>query len=298
MKAIEIENLQYKIGNARILKNVSFEVNKGEIYGLIGHNGAGKTTLLRTLLGLATHYQGNIKLFESSNLSGERVKIGAVMDCLGVDEKLSAKKYLHRVCYMLGDAGEAHEKELLEKVGLGDVGKKPINKFSLGMKRRLLIACALAGKPELLILDEPFNGIDPQGMGELRLLLQRLVSEGITILITSHIIPELIKLSTRFGVMHEGEFIADFTQEQLADASVKKTVFKTKNPLGLIEGVKQMWPHLFCVSDAVGEVSVLGKASEKEWTEICSSVSFENVNFNVPAGEEDILLWKMNGFRE
>jgi len=98
--------------------------------------------------------------------------------------------------------------------------------------------------------------------------------------------------------MHEGEFIADFTQEQLADASVKKTVFKTKNPLGLIEGVKQMWPHLFCVSDAVGEVSVLGKASEKEWTEICSSVSFENVNFNVPAGEEDILLWKMNGFRE
>ncbi len=298
MNALEFENINLKLGTHQILDNVSFSVGKGMIYGLIGHNGAGKTSLLRILLGLTKSYTGKIRILSDDNLNKQRLQIGAVMDSLGIDTSLSAAKYLRRVGAMLGQDSASEDAKCLERVGLTDTGKLPVSKFSLGMKRRLMIAGALIGDPQILILDEPFNGIDPEGMAAIRLVLQQLSAEGVTVLVTSHNIPELIKLSTAFGVMNKGRFIESITADDLSVKINYKTVFKTDNPQLLMNRLKANLVSMDCQANSPGEISVFGELDDeqrRELSEKISDVRILDIHKN-RMSEEEILLWRMNGY--
>lgn len=297
MIALEFTDISLNIGGIRILNKISFTVERGRIFGLVGHNGAGKTSLLRILLGLVKGYSGRIKILSDDDLDEKRKCIGEVMDSLNVDKSLTAAGYLHNVGYMLGMSDRKKQAEILEKVGLSDTGKKKIAHFSLGMKRRLLIAGALVGEPDILVLDEPFNGIDPKGMSEMRLMLGTLSAEGITVLVTSHNIPELIKLASVFGVMHKGDFICSLSDAELAAMDVKKTILKTDDPNTLTAAMAKAFPKLSCGAGSNGEVSVFGELSDAQRSELCGKISgglIKDILTASMSGEE-ILLWKMDG---
>lgn len=294
MNALEFIDVSLNIGSARILNNISFSVERGKIFGLVGHNGAGKTSLLRLLLGLVNTYSGKIKIFSDDELDEKRKCIGAVMDSLSVDKSLTAAQYLRNVGYMLGMTDRKTLADILNRVGLSDTGRKKIARFSLGMKRRLLIAGALVGEPEILVLDEPFNGIDPKGMSEMRLMLRTLSAEGITVLVTSHNIPELIKLASVFGVMHKGDLICSLSDAELAAMNVKKTILKTDDPNALISEMAKAFPKLSCGADSDGEVSVFGDLSINELRGNITGGLIKDIG-TASMSEEEILLWKMDG---
>ncbi|MDI9510165.1 MAG: ATP-binding cassette domain-containing protein [Bacillota bacterium] len=198
------------------INKVSLNVKKGDIYGFIGKNGAGKTTFIRVVAGLARPNSGEIKLFESDNLDLQRSKIGTMIENPAVYPNLTARQNLHYYCVLLGLDPEMTIEPMLSLVGLSDTGKKKAKNFSLGMKQRLAIAIALLGEPELLLLDEPMNGLDPAGIREIRELILKLNKENnITILISSHILGELSKIATRYGVINNGVMVDEFTKEEL-----------------------------------------------------------------------------------
>jgi len=191
------------------LHDVSVTLEAGRIYGLIGQNGAGKTTLMRLVAGLSFPSGGNIELFGQTGeraLQVERKRLGCMIEYPSLTPNMTAKENLklHRI--MRGIPNKEVEDELLELVGLSDTKKKKAKNFSLGMKQRLGIAIALLGNPELLILDEPINGLDPLGVVEIRNLLKKLCEEQqMTILISSHNLPELYQTATDYIIIHKGE---------------------------------------------------------------------------------------------
>ena len=152
-----------------------------------------------------------------------------------------------------------------------------------------MIAGALIGSPDILVLDEPFNGIDPEGMAAIRLVLQQLSAEGVTVLVTSHNIPELIKLSTAFGVMHKGSFVDSITSDELAAKYVRKTVFKTNNPQLLM---------MDCFANSPGEISVFGELDDEQCSRLSTDITEAKI-LNISKSrmsEEEFLLWRMNGY--
>lgn len=297
MKALEFIDVSLRLGKSPILDKISFEVERGQIYGLIGHNGAGKTSLIRILLGLTTNYKGKLRIMSGDDLDEKRKLIGEVLDSMGADKSLTAESYLRRIGYMFGGTSRGGEKGILEKVGLSDTGNKRISQFSLGMKRRLMIAGALVGDPEILVLDEPFNGVDAEGMADMRLMLSQLASEGMTILVTSHNIPELIKLATAFGVMYKGKFLDSITYDRLAGMIRKKTIFKTDDPRILTEKIKKDFPQYSCHPTCPGEISIFDEIDPNEREKIRRALPdgiIKDISVNTMS-EEEILLWKMNG---
>ena len=170
---IETKKLTKKFPNKIAVNQVDIHVEQGDIYGLIGKNGAGKTTSMRMILGTLFPTSGEILLFGNSNLSLERRKIGSLIEAPGLYKNCSAYENMKRFSILYGGTDQ-DIKEILEFVGLGNVGKKKAGHFSLGMKQRLGIALALLGNPELLILDEPINGLDPAGIKEIRDLIIKL----------------------------------------------------------------------------------------------------------------------------
>ena len=200
--------------------HIDIKLKKGEIYGLIGRNGAGKTTLLKMLAGLANPTEGDYTIF---GLNGRKTaelrdRVGVLIERPGLFNGLTAFQNMKVKSLALGLNDDAYIKELLKTVGLDNVGKRPVRKYSLGMKQRLGIALSLVGHPDLLLLDEPINGLDPQGIIEVREIIERLAKEqNITIIISSHILEELTKTATRYGVINEGRLIAEFTHEELLE---------------------------------------------------------------------------------
>ena len=294
-KAVEFNNIKLKIGNALILDDISFDIDEGDIYGLIGHNGAGKTSLIRILLGLISNYSGSLKIYSDDKPTRQRTLIGSVIDSLEADGRATVKNYIHRICCMTGCGSTDFENRIIRLVGLTDEVKKPISNLSLGMKRRLLIACAMANQPKLLVLDEPFNGIDPEGMADFRLLFQQLSSEGITILITSHNIPELLKLSNKFGIMYKGHFVGEIMDYELSKIQKTKTVFSTAEPQHLVDELKKMFPQQECYADSPGEISLfdeIDSARQEELRKLSTGIRIATMS------EEEILLWKMNGHKD
>lgn len=199
-----------------VVSDLSMTIHKGDIYGFIGKNGAGKTTLIRMITGLAKPSDGNILLFGKPDLLEGRARIGTVIESPDFYPGMTARENLIAQCRLLGINDLAQVDDILELVGLDDTGKKKARNFSLGMRQRLAIALALIGNPELLILDEPTNGLDPEGIKEIRELILRLNKERkITVLISSHILGELSKFATRYGIIHQGKLIEEFTEEEL-----------------------------------------------------------------------------------
>lgn len=212
---IETTDLVRSFGSKLAVNHMNVHVRKGDIYGLIGKNGAGKTTLMKLLLGLNKPNSGSIKLFGSDALNAERYKIGSLIEAPGLYKKASALDNLKQFALLTGGATEDELKEILHKVGLDGVGKKPAGKFSLGMKQRLGIAIALLGNPELLILDEPINGLDPAGIKEIREIIVSLNQSGVTFMISSHLLDELGKIATNYGIVSNGELVEEITADEL-----------------------------------------------------------------------------------
>ncbi len=207
-------------GHTRVLDGLSMHVPRGAIYGLVGKNGAGKTTLIRLICGLQKPTCGSYTLYGADSgkkgMEKARRRIGAVVETPSLYPFLSAGENLRQQYRLLGQPSFDGISELLELVGLKDTGNKKVRHFSLGMKQRLGIAVALAGNPDFLVLDEPVNGLDPQGIIEIRELLLKLNREyQITVLISSHILDELSKLATHYGFIDGGRMVKEISAEAL-----------------------------------------------------------------------------------
>lgn len=214
---IETEGLTKRYGKRLCVNNISIHIAKGNIYGFIGRNGAGKTTAMRLILGLARPTSGKIKLFNSDDLNAQRKKIGSLIEAPGLYKRCSALENMKRFSILYGGDDKEIE-ELLSFVGLNGVGNKKVGQFSLGMKQRLGIAIALLGNPEVLILDEPVNGLDPAGIKEVRDLLLKLNKEkNVTIMISSHLLDELAKITTKYGIINNGVLVEEIDAPKLME---------------------------------------------------------------------------------
>ena len=214
---IETEGLTKRYGKRLCVNNISIHIAKGDIYGFIGRNGAGKTTAMRLILGLARPTSGKIKLFNSDDLNAQRKKIGSLIEAPGLYKRCSALENMKRFSILYGGDDKEIE-ELLSFVGLNGIGNKKVGQFSLGMKQRLGIAIALLGNPEVLILDEPVNGLDPAGIKEVRDLLLKLNKEkNVTIMISSHLLDELAKITTKYGIINNGVLVEEIDAQKLME---------------------------------------------------------------------------------
>ncbi len=215
---LKTESISKVYGTHRAVNKINMHIEKGAIYGFIGKNGAGKTTFMRMVAGLATPTEGSMELFGSKDLEKQRKRMGTLIEHSGVYNNMTAKENLEIVRRILGITEKKTVDEMLTFVGLGDTGKKKVKNFSMGMKQRLGIAISLLCSPDFLILDEPINGLDPEGIREIRELLLKLNRErGITILISSHILGELSKIATHYGIIRDGELIEEFEAENLQE---------------------------------------------------------------------------------
>ena len=216
---LETENITKIYGKITAVDHVNLHLEKGEIYGLIGRNGAGKTTLLKMLAGLAKPTEGSYSIFgePEKQTAKLRDRIGVLIEGPGLYPNMTAYENMKIKSLILGMNDDNFIKELLADVGLErNIDKLKVKQYSLGMKQRLGIAMTLIGHPDLLLLDEPINGLDPQGIVEIRELIARLSKErNITILVSSHILEELSKIATRYGILHNGQLIDEFTHSEL-----------------------------------------------------------------------------------
>lgn len=219
---IRTENLCKKYKDTTALSNVAIHIPQGSIYGLIGNNGAGKTTLMRILSGLQTQTSGNL-------MKSAKLKIGAIIEFPALYPTLSARsnlEYQLRICGYSKKESRKKSKQLLSLVHLEDSGKLVMN-YSLGMKQRLALAMALVDDPDFLILDEPLNGLDPEGIKDIRSLIIKLNQKfNITILISSHILGELQKVATDYGFLKNGTLIHEFSSSEIKDEDLESFYFK------------------------------------------------------------------------
>lgn len=230
----------------KALDCLSLTVPKGAIYGLVGQNGSGKTTLIRLLTGLQKPSDGNFTLYGVQNnekdIDRVRRRTSAIVEAPALYRNMTAKENLRQQYRILGLPSEEGVDELLHLVGLHDTGSKKAGNFSLGMRQRLGIAIALAGDPDFLMLDEPVNGLDPQGIVEIRELLLKLNREKqMTILISSHILEELSKLATHYGFIDHGHMVKEITAKELDEAcrkSLRLTVSDGKALAIVLDGMQ------------------------------------------------------------
>ena len=212
--------LQKAYGACRALDGVNMQVRRGDVYGLVGRNGAGKTTLMRMVTGQSEPSGGEMELFGASgkNMREQRSRTGVMIEIPSFSPFLTARENLEYYRLQRGIPGKHVVDEVLEQVDLTDTGKKKFKAFSLGMKQRLGLALALMNHPDFLILDEPINGLDPEGVAEFRQILRTLNRERqTTILISSHILSELANVATRYGFMEQGKILEEISAEALHD---------------------------------------------------------------------------------
>lgn len=217
---LRTESLVKQYGRFNALCGLTMNVPKGSIYGFIGRNGAGKSTLIKSVCGLQEPTSGSYEIFGIGNrdrrIFDSRSRLGAVAESPAIYMNMSAYDNLRQQCTMLGLPDYGCVSDILELVGLQNTGTKKAGRFSLGMKQRLGIAVSLVGNPDFLILDEPINGLDPQGIVEIRELVLRLNRErGMTVLVSSHILDELAKIATHFGFIDGGRIIKEADAKEL-----------------------------------------------------------------------------------
>lgn len=237
--------LSKKYKNFKALNGLSMNVPKGAIYGFVGKNGAGKTTLIRLICGLQEPTSGEYILYGRKNKDREvvqsRRRMGAVIETPSVYRDMTAEDNLKQQYRILGLPSFDGLHDILRLVGLENTGKKKAKNFSLGMRQRLGIGIALVGDPDFLVLDEPVNGLDPQGIIEIRELILRLNREQqITVLISSHILDELSKLATHYGFIDNGHLVKEMSAEALEEACrkcVRMEVSDTKVLARVLDGM-------------------------------------------------------------
>lgn len=288
---------QYK--HFKALDDLNLHVPKGAIYGFVGKNGAGKTTLIRVITGLQRPTSGEYVIYGIGNtdktIAQARRRMGAVVETPSIYLDLSAEDNMKVQYRILGLPSQDGIDELLALVGLSGTGKKKIKNFSLGMKQRLGIAVALAGKPDFLVLDEPVNGLDPQGIIEIRELILRLNREmGITVLISSHILDELSRVATHYGFIDSGHIVKEISAEDLERSCTRKTVVTVTNLGAFVRAMDKMHLTYRVTGDNTAEiydsvsVSSLSDAAKQENCTILSlheqEESLESFYLNVIGG--------------
>jgi ABC-type multidrug transport system, ATPase component len=296
------EGLCKHYGRFNALNDLNMTIEKGSIYGFVGKNGAGKTTLIRMICGLQQPSEGGFTLMERKNDEKEinlsRRKLGAVVESPAYYKDMSARDNLMQQYLMLGLPNFDGIDELLELVGLQDTGKKKAKNFSLGMRQRLGIAIALCGDPDFIILDEPTNGLDPQGIIDIRELILKLNKErGITFLISSHILGELSKLASCYGFIDKGHIVREMSAEELR-SECRKSIRMTVSD---IEGLKRVMKKRGFEYEIVDEtsadvysditVSEMAKAFEEENCSILTLTEneedLESFYLELLGGDED-----------
>ena len=220
MTVLKTHNLTKRYKDTIAVDNLSLTVEKGDIFGLIGQNGAGKSTFMRLVTSLSKADSGKIELFGESapkKIATARARTGCVIELPALNKNLTATQNLEYYRIERGITDKNRVQTCLEIVGLTDTGRKKFKNFSLGMKQRLGLAVAMLSRPDFLILDEPTNGLDPTGIIEMRDLIKRLSKEGITILISSHLLAELSQMANKYAIIHHGRLIKELTGEQLQE---------------------------------------------------------------------------------
>lgn len=231
---LETNNLEKRYKDFKALNHANIHIEKGSIYGLIGKNGAGKTTLIRIVCGLQEPTSGSYTIYgvdnSNSSITSVRKRMGAIIETPSIYGEMTARDNLIEQYKLVGMPSFDGIDEILKLVGLESTGKKKAKNFSLGMKQRLGIAIALASNPDFLILDEPINGLDPQGIIEIRELILKLNKEKrITILISSHYLDELSKIATHYGFLDNGAIIKEISSEELMKKMEHKIELKVSN---------------------------------------------------------------------
>lgn len=273
--------LSKKYKGFKALNELSMNIPKGAIYGFVGKNGAGKTTLIRLICGLQEPTSGSYTLYGRENTEKEIVKsrrrMGAVVETPSIYLDMTAEDNLKQQYRILGLPSFEGLEDILKLVGLSDTGKKKAKNFSLGMRQRLGIAIALVGDPDFLVLDEPVNGLDPQGIIEIRELILKLNrSQQITVLISSHILDELSKLATHYGFIDNGHLVKEMSAEELELASRKCVRMEVSDTKALARVLDRMQIEYKILNGTTADVyakvriSPLAAALEKENCEIIS----------------------------
>lgn len=291
---------QYK--GCKALDGFSMHVPKGAIYGFVGKNGAGKTTLIRLICGLQRPSAGSYSIYGISNNDKEvgktRRRMGAVVEVPSIYMGMTAEDNLKVQYRVLGLPSYEGISDLLDLVGLGNTGKKKAKNFSLGMRQRLGIAIALAGNPDFLVLDEPINGLDPQGIIEMRELILKLNKEHqITVLISSHILDELSRLATHYGFIDEGKMVKEISAKELEAACRKCIRIKVSDGKALACVLDRMQEEYTIVEENLADIytavniTQLTLALEKENCEVLSVTereeSLESYYMNLIGGKAD-----------
>lgn len=287
--------------NYKALNGLTMKVPKGAIYGFVGKNGAGKTTLIRLICGLQEPTEGEYTLYGIGNQQKEiaksRRRMGAVVETPSIYLELTAEENLKQQYRILGLPSFEGINKLLKLVGLETTGKKKAKNFSLGMRQRLGIAVALAGDPDFLVLDEPINGLDPQGIVEIRELILKLNQEyRITVLISSHILDELARLATHFGFIDKGQIVKEISAKEL-EAACRKCIRLTVSDVKILSRVLDELRLEYTIlsnreADVFGEVSVtkLTMSLSKANCEVLSmherDESLENYYINLVGSKE------------
>ena len=231
---IETENLTKRYGTATVVDKVNLHVPKGKIYGLLGRNGAGKTTAMKMMLQLAFPTEGTVRLFGTNykeNIHTLYSKVGSIIETPGFYSNLTGYENLQILAKLRGGVSKSGVEKALEVVGLHKEKRKVFSDYSLGMKQRLGIGMALVGEPDVLVLDEPINGLDPEGIAEIRETLLRLNKDkGLTIIISSHILEELSKIATNYAIIDKGQLIKELSREELAATCREHIEIKMDRP--------------------------------------------------------------------
>lgn len=231
-KVLEVNNLSKSFGKRKVLNNINFDIYEGNIVGLIGPNGAGKTTLIKTILNFYKSDTGSVKIcgFDvKKNLEEALSKTGSTIENPDMYLNISAMKNIEIISLINNIKDKNYIDEMIKFVGLEDRINDKVKKYSLGMKQRLGIACALIKRPKLLILDEPTNGLDPKGIKELRKMLKTISEkENMSILISSHILSEVENICDRVMIIDDGKIISDFGIEEVKykNISLEEEYFK------------------------------------------------------------------------
>lgn len=226
------------------------QVERGAIYGLIGKNGAGKTTFMKMITGLSNASEGEISLFSSKgkDVSKQQRRIGLLIENPGIHEGMSAFENLKLKAIGMGVYNKNTINDLLKLIGLENTGKKKAKSFSLGMKQRLGLGLALVGSPDLLVLDEPINGLDPQGIIEFRMLIERLNREKkITVIISSHILEELYKIVTHIGIIDKGSLVRQMSKDELDKQCARKLMIGTPKIKEATVALESLGIHKYAV---------------------------------------------------
>lgn len=282
---LRTKNITKKYGNTHALENVSVEIKRGQIYGLIGLNGAGKSTFMRAVMGLISLNGGEVELFgetEEKMLALNRRRIGQSIETPAIYPNMTAEQNLEVQRIMSGVSDKSIVKNTLDVVGLDYTGKKKTKNFSLGMKQRLALAIALITNPEFLILDEPANGLDPEGIIEIRELLRYFAKEkGLTVLVSSHLLDELSQVATHYGIIDRGNLVKQLSAEELELESRRYVKIITNDSEKAIKLLKERLGISDCQMESAKEIRVFGQTSrtgEMNTLLVQSGVIVESIN--------------------